>query len=295
MLKASPRPLALFKSGLRYSSVAHRSTIVRTQHAFPRTFTNTFTRAFGRTMGDLSSNSGDVRPGADQTSKKVFFFDIDNCLYPKSAKVHDRMAQLIDEYFANHLSLPWEEAVRLHKEYYQNYGLALEGLVRHHQIDPLEYNAKVDDALPLEGVIVPNPKLRQLLLDIDRSKARVWLFTNAYVTHGKRVVRLLEVEDQFEGITFCDYAKVPFVCKPHKNMFEKAMREAGAKSAEDCFFVDDSYINCKAAKELGWTAAHLVEEGVAQPETPASQFQIKTLEELRAIYPQLFKTTSGQA
>ena len=58
---------------------------------------------------------------------------------------------------------------------------------------------------------------------------------------------------------------------------------------------DDSYINCKAAQELGWTAAHLVEEGVAQPDTPASQFQIQTLEELRAIYPQLFKGTSGQA
>ena len=192
--------------------------------------------------------------------------DIDNCLYPKSescplsaknrkasrnttqngsltnpgAKVHDRMAHLIDEYFVNHLSLPWEEAVRLHKEYYQSYGLALEGLVRHHQIDPLEYNAKVDDALPLEGVIVPNPTLKQLLRDIDRSKARVWLFTNAYATHGKRVVRLLEVEDQFDGITFCDYAKVPFVCKPHRNMFEKAMREAGVSKAEDCFFVGES-------------------------------------------------------
>ncbi len=64
------------------------------------------------------------------------------------AKVHDLMADLIDQYFATHLSLPYEDAVRLHKEYYQNYGLAIEGLVRHHQIDPLEYNAKVDDALP---------------------------------------------------------------------------------------------------------------------------------------------------
>ncbi|CAK7221129.1 Putative suppressor of disruption of TFIIS [Sporothrix curviconia] len=228
-------------------------------------------------MGDAVSLAGGASQGATRTP-----------MTPK--KVHDRMAKLIDEYFVNHLSLPWDEAVRLHKEYYQNYGLAIEGLVRHHQIDPLEYNTKVDDALPLDEIIKPNEGLKQLLRDIDRSHVRLWLFTNAYVTHGRRVVRLLEIEDQFDGITFCDYSKTPLVCKPHKDMFTKAMREAGVDRVEDCFFVDDSYINCKGAKELGWTAAHLVEEGVSPPRTPASQFQIRTLDELRTVYPQLFKS-----
>ncbi len=147
------------------------------------------------------------------------------------------MAQLIDTYFVNHLSLSWDDAVRLHKEYYQNYGLAIEGLVRHHQIDPLEYNAKVDDALPLETIIKPNPGLRKMLLDIDRSKVKLWLFTNAYVTHGRKVVRLLGIDDLFDGITFCDYGSIPLVCKPHADMFSKAMKEAGVEDVKDCFFV----------------------------------------------------------
>lgn len=153
------------------------------------------------------------------------------------AKVHDLMADLIDQYFANHLSLPWDDAVRLHKEYYQNYGLAIEGLVRHHQIDPLEYNAKVDDALPLEGIIKPNQELKDLLADIDRSKVKLWLFTNAYINHAKRVIHLLELEDVFEGITYCDYSAIPLVCKPHKEAFAKAMEQAGVEKVEDCFFV----------------------------------------------------------
>ena len=103
------------------------------------------------------------------------------------------MAELIDQYFVKHLDIPFDEAVRLHKEYYTNYGLAIEGLVRHHQIDPLDYNAKVDDALPLQDIIKPNPELRRLLEDIDKSKVTMWLFTNAYVTHGKRVVKLLDL------------------------------------------------------------------------------------------------------
>ncbi|SPQ23696.1 8f9f3f0c-2c14-462c-8b0d-78475527352e [Thermothielavioides terrestris] len=209
--------------------------------------------------------------------------DVDNCLYPKSAKVHDLMADLIDRYFVTHLSLPWEDAVRLHKEYYQNYGLAIEGLVRHHQIDPLDYNAKVDDALPLDGVIKPRPELKQLLADIDRSKVKLWLLTNAYVNHAKRVVRLLGVEEFFEGVTYCDYGTVPLVCKPHPDMYHKAMREAGVEKYEDCFFVDDSYQNCKAAHSLGWKVAHLVEDDVKPPRTPACQYQIRHLEDLRTV------------
>ncbi|KAK5651563.1 hypothetical protein OQA88_11928 [Cercophora sp. LCS_1] len=230
--------------------------------------------------------------GATPRPKQVFFFDIDNCLYPKSAKVHDLMADLIDRYFSTHLNLPWEDAVRLHKEYYQNYGLAIEGLVRHHQIDPLEYNTKVDDALPLDDIIKPRVELKQLLADIDRSKVRLWLLTNAYVNHAKRVIRLLEVEDYFEGVTYCDYSKVPLVCKPHSDMYHKAMKDAGIDNYEDCYFVDDSYGNCKASQELGWTTVHLVEPEVKSPKTRASKYQIQSLEELRAIFPQFFRSGS---
>ncbi|RKU45775.1 hypothetical protein DL546_001823 [Coniochaeta pulveracea] len=228
--------------------------------------------------------------GAKEAPKQVFFFDIDNCLYPKSAKVHDLMAELIDRYFVEHLSLPWEEAVRLHHEYYQTYGLAIEGLVRHHQIDPLEYNSKVDDALPLESVIKPDQELKDLLADIDRSKVKLWLFTNAYVTHGKRVIKLLELEDVFDGITYCDYASTPFVCKPQTEAFVRAMKQAGVEKMEDCFFIDDSYINCKKANEIGWHCAHLVEESVPEPRTPASKYQIRHLRELRDVFPQFFKS-----
>ncbi|KAH7375615.1 Haloacid dehalogenase-like hydrolase-domain-containing protein [Plectosphaerella cucumerina] len=232
-------------------------------------------------------------PNGVTAHKPVFFFDIDNCLYPRSTKVQDLMAKLIDEFFSKHLNLSWDDAVKLHKDYYTNYGLAIEGLVRHHEIDPLEYNSKVDDALPLEDILKPDPEIRQLLEDIDRSKVRLWLLTNAYVNHGKRVVKLLGIDDLFEGLTFCDYAEQPLVCKPSREMYLRAQKEAGVERAEDCFFVDDSYLNCQKAKEYGWTVAHLVEDGLPLPRTQASQFQIRHLRELRDVYPQFFKSTGG--
>lgn len=144
---------------------------------------------------------------------------------------------MIDKYFQTHLSLSQEEANDLHMRYYKDYGLAIEGLVRHHKVDPLEYNRLVDDALPLEDILSPNPKLRKLIQDLDRTKVKPWLFTNAYVTHGKRVVKLLGVDDLFEGITYCDYGADKLLCKPAPDMFRKAMREAEIQSEKDCYFV----------------------------------------------------------
>ncbi|SLM39193.1 pyrimidine 5-nucleotidase [Lasallia pustulata] len=225
-------------------------------------------------------------------SKPVFFFDIDNCLYSRSKKVHDLMQDLIDQYFISHLSLSKDDAAMLHQTYYKEYGLALEGLVRFHKVDPLEYNKQVDDALPLDNIISPDPSLRRLLQSIDRSKLRLWLFTNAHITHAKRVIKLLGAEDIFDGITYCDYSQKPLVCKPHGEMFAKAEAEAGVASAEDCYFVDDSHLNCRHAQARGWTTVHLLEPGDPEPATRAARYQIRGLEELRHIFPQFFIKTS---
>ena len=125
----------------------------------------------------------------------------------------------------------------LHMKYYKEYGLAIEGLTRHHKIDPLEFNREVDDALPLDTILKPNPGLRKLLKDIDRSKVRLWLLTNAYVNHAKRVVKLLQVEDLFDGVTYCDYAQLPLICKPNQAMYERAEKEAGAPPGQKSYFV----------------------------------------------------------
>lgn len=50
-------------------------------------------------------------------------------------------------------------------------------------------------------------------------------------------MRLLGIDDLFEGITYCDYAAEEMLCKPHRDMFAKAMNEAGVMSPEKCYFV----------------------------------------------------------
>lgn len=84
--------------------------------------------------------------------RDVIFFDIDNTLYSASSKISQAMGERIHgmHYFTNSLhmlfslmlllayfvSLGLEEsrASELHHKYYTEYGLALRGLVRHHEI-----------------------------------------------------------------------------------------------------------------------------------------------------------------
>ncbi|CZT19826.1 probable pyrimidine 5`-nucleotidase [Ramularia collo-cygni] len=233
--------------------------------------------------------NGDTAAAMQQ--RKTFFFDIDNCLYPKSYRIHNIMGDLIDKYFESHLSLPREEATRLHQQYYKDYGLAIEGLVRHHQVDPLEYNKQVDDALPLEDIIKPNPALRKMLEDIDREKIKPWLFTNAYVTHGEKVVKLLGIDDLFEGITYCDYAAERLLCKPDPEMFAKAMRESGSTDVSQCYFVDDSGLNIVGGKAYGWTTVHLVEPSSESPPEHLGHYQITNILDIRDTFPEIFKSS----
>lgn len=222
-------------------------------------------------------------------TRDVFYFDVDNTLYSKTDGVEPLMKASIHKYIVNELHLDDESAEMLHNRYFKDYGLAIEGLVRFNHVNALEYNRKVDDALPLEEILHENPKLREMLLKIDRKKYKLWLFTNAYKTHAARVVKLLGIEDLFEGCTYCDYGQVPLLCKPKPDMFAKAMKDAGVTDPARCLFVDDSALNIRAATRAGWkTTVYLSEDGGCELRDRPGEYCISNILQLPDVLPQVF-------
>ena len=63
----------------------------------------------------------------------------------------------------------------------------------------MEFNREVDDTLELDTVLKPDEALTELLSCLDTSKVKPWILTNAYITHAKRVLKLLDIEHFFEG------------------------------------------------------------------------------------------------
>lgn len=124
-------------------------------------------------------------------------------------------------------------------------------------------------------------------------KVKLWLFTNAYVNHGKRVVELLGIEDQFEGITLCDYGAVSrggkMVCKPDPEMFCRAERDAVVEQGTPIYFVDDSGPNCSAAEKRGWITVQKLEPDEELEWRVMTRRSIRNFEELRVGFPHLSK------
>jgi pyrimidine and pyridine-specific 5'-nucleotidase len=58
-------------------------------------------------------------------------------------------------------------------------------------------------------------------------------------------------------------------------------------------WLDDSYINCEAADKRGWKVAHLLDPKDAEPDKQAAKYQIRSLQELRTIFPEVFKSSSA--
>ncbi|KAI0053003.1 pyrimidine 5-nucleotidase [Auriscalpium vulgare] len=247
----------------------------------------------------------------DQDDRIIVFFDIDNTLYSASSKIAHAMGVRIHAYFIS-LGLDESEANELHLKYYTQYGLAVRGLVRHHNVDPLDFDEKCDGSLPLEDMLKPDPRLRQLFQDIDRSKARVWALTNAYRPHAERVLRILNLHDQVEGLIFCDYREPNFVCKPEREYYVQAMEKAGVRDPARCFFVDDSRGNIEGSRRVGWQrVVHFREEGLETMEGGRvkqlgndvgdaidGKYEngipvISDLQQLRTVWPEIFKSPTG--
>ncbi|KAF9383456.1 hypothetical protein CPB97_006445 [Podila verticillata] len=210
---------------------------------------------------------------------RVFFFDIDNTLYPKDSGIPDLMREKIEKYFED-AGFERGDVQQLSYRYYIDYGLAIRGLVLHHP------DKKVDGALPLEEILHENIPLRDMIKSMNIEKK--WLFTNAGKEHAERVVKCLGLEGLFDGLTYCDYNDKEFICKPDAESFRKAMREAGVVHPSNCYFVDDAAANCDKAMDIGWTAVHVADDPVV---SNYGHFQIASILELPKVLPEFWEKT----
>ncbi|KAK0569576.1 hypothetical protein OC861_000845 [Tilletia horrida] len=205
----------------------------------------------------------EARNGAKEEPRALVLFDIDNTLYSAKLGIAQLMSVRIQAFFHAKLGLPAEEAQALHQKYYKQYGLAVRGLVRNHDIDPLEYDRLCDQSLPLDSVLEPSDALKHLLSRFDRTKCRVIALTNAYKVHAHRVLNCLEIAEFFEEVIFCDYSNPMFACKPEKEYFDAALAALSELDVSEfkipppphhrigkTYFVDDSALNTRAARDV---------------------------------------------
>lgn len=171
-------------------------------------------------------------------------FDLDNTLYSAADELFSRIDQRINRYMHEVAGIPLHEVDDLRHSYWQRYGVTMQGLMRHHHVDPEDYLAYVHD-VDIESILIPDPDLRRV---IDTLPQRCAVFTNSSLDHSERVLAALGLTGAFEYIF--DIRVAGYTPKPWPEPYHAVLTALGT-APDRCIMVEDSLENLRTAKDLG--------------------------------------------
>jgi putative hydrolase of the HAD superfamily len=177
-------------------------------------------------------------------------FDLDNTLYPHRSNLFSQIDARMTAYVAELLSLSREDARKLQKELYKEYGTTLNGLVTCHGIDPDDFLEKVHDID--YSWLVPDPVLGAA---IHQLPGRKFIFTNGDRRHARRAARQLGILDYFDDIF--DIVAAGLTPKPARQTYER-FAELHAVAGPNAAMFEDLARNLCVPKELGMTTVLIV-------------------------------------
>lgn len=175
----------------------------------------------------------------------AWLFDLDNTLYPESAKLFAQIDARIGAYVARTLDLDPAEAHRVQKGWFISHGTTLAGLMAEHGVDPHEYLADVHD-IEMDVLEVNAP----LAAAIAKLPGRKLVFTNGDAPYAQKVLGRLGLAESFEAIH--DVHASNYVPKPHPDAY-RSVCEAWRIDPTRAAFFEDMARNLKPAKAIGMT------------------------------------------
>jgi putative hydrolase of the HAD superfamily len=113
----------------------------------------------------------------------------------------------------------------------------------------------------------PNEPMVELMRDLGRRGHRMALLTNNVREWEPLWRSMLPVDEIFELIVDSAFVGMR---KPEPEIYELTLERLGDVPAGECVFVDDTDVNCAAARELGMTAVHFESNEQAIPAIEAA-------------------------
>ena len=178
-------------------------------------------------------------------STETWLFDLDNTLYCASTNLFGQIDVRMKSFIANLLDIKPNEALKIQKQYFREYGTTLLGLMNRHDIDPktfLDYVHDID-----VQVLQPNPILDKALKELPGRKI---IFTNADVGHSLRVMERLGISQHFEAIF--DIVASDYIPKPQPEVYQALINQFSIRPKHTVMF-EDMARNLKPAADLGMT------------------------------------------
>ncbi|MEO0363585.1 MAG: pyrimidine 5'-nucleotidase [Pseudomonadota bacterium] len=182
----------------------------------------------------------------------AWVFDLDNTLYPPSARLFDQIEVKMTDYVMRLAGVDAAEANRLRDAYWREYGTTLAGLMARHDADPEPYLDEVHD-IDLEHLTED----QALAAAIETLPGRKIVYTNGSRGHADNVLAargLTHLFDARYGVEDADYAP-----KPLREAFERVFALDGLAPA-GAVMVEDDLRNLAAPRALGMRTLWVTEE-----------------------------------
>jgi len=184
-------------------------------------------------------------------------FDLDNTLYPPSARLFDQIELRMTDWVMEVLGVARDEADRLRVHYWQLYGTTLAGLMSEHGVDPAPYLTHVHD-ISLDH-LEKDPALRRRIRALP---GRRIVFTNGSAEYASRVLEARGLDGLFDAIYGVEHAG--FRPKPEAAAFAAVFDMAALDPALGAMFEDDAR-NLAVPHELGMRTVHVAPEAMPAP------------------------------
>lgn len=176
---------------------------------------------------------------------RTWLFDLDNVLHDANPHIFPHINRAMREYIERHLNLTSEQATSLRQHYWERYGATLQGLVRHHGINPHHFLHATHQFDDLKKVVQHAPHLKAVFRQLSGRKI---LFSNAPRAYALAVLDILGIRQFFEAVYTVE--RLRFYPKPSMQAFRRLLEQERLKP-ENCIFVEDTLANLKPAKKLG--------------------------------------------
>ena len=194
---------------------------------------------------------------AEFSHVRTWIFDLDNTLYPPSARLFDQIEVRMTDWVMQALAVDRSEADRLRKHYWATYGTTLAGLMTEHGVDPAPYLTHVHEI-----------DLSHLVIDADLADriaalpGRRIVYTNGSAPYAERVLTARGLGHAFDAVYGVEHAG--FQPKPDRAAFEAIGAADGHDSTEAAMFEDDPR-NLAAPHEMGMRTVHVAPEPSPAP------------------------------
>ncbi|MEL0106704.1 MAG: pyrimidine 5'-nucleotidase [Rhodospirillaceae bacterium] len=176
---------------------------------------------------------------------ETWVFDLDNTLYPATCNLFAQIDVRMRDFISAFLGLEPDEAYKIQKHYFREYGTTLRGMMTCHDMDPYEFLDHVHDI-----DVSPVPPSPELDAALKRLPGRKVIFTNATVEHAERVTDRLGVSHHFDGVF--DICRTDFIPKPDPSIYDLLVADFGIDPAKSVM-IEDISRNLAPAASLGMT------------------------------------------